>query len=69
MVISIEPADDDSPAPFVFKPLAAEVPAGIGDHQDILLGAGPAFQPAPPPSADPEDSPKQPPKSPAPGTS
>ena len=43
MVISIEPADDDSPAPFAFKPLAAQVPAGIGDHQDILLGAGPAF--------------------------
>lgn len=43
VVISIEPLDDDSPAPFAFKPLAAEVPAGIGDHEAIQLGVGPAF--------------------------
>jgi hypothetical protein len=43
VVISIEPEDDDSPAPFAFKPLAAEVPAGIGDHEAIILGQGPAF--------------------------
>ncbi len=43
VVISIEPEDDDSPAPFAFKPLLAEVPAGIGDHEGIELGAGPAF--------------------------
>ncbi len=43
IVISIEPEDDDSPAPFAFKPLAAEVPEGTGDHQGVELGAGPAF--------------------------
>jgi len=42
-VISVEPDPDDSPAPFAFKPLAAEVPAGIGDHEAIQLGVGPAF--------------------------
>ena len=43
IVISIEPEDDDSPAPFAFKPLAAEVPAGTADHVGVELGAGPAF--------------------------
>jgi len=43
IVISIEPVDDDSPAPFAFKPLAAEVPAGTADHVGVELGAGPAF--------------------------
>ena len=41
--VSIESADDDSPAPFAFKPLAAVVPDGIGDHEAIELGAGPGF--------------------------
>ena len=43
VVISIEPEIDDSPAPFAFKPLAAEVPEGIGDHEAILFGEGPGF--------------------------
>ena len=43
VVISIEPEDDDSPAPFAFKPLAAAVTAGTADHVGIDLGAGPAF--------------------------
>lgn len=43
VVISIEPQDDDSPAPFAFKPLAAQVPEGITDHVDIEFGAGPGF--------------------------
>ncbi|MDW3178122.1 MAG: anti-sigma factor [Acidimicrobiia bacterium] len=43
VVVSIEPQDDDSPAPFAFKPLAAEVPDGTTDHVGVALGAGPAF--------------------------
>ncbi len=43
IVISIEPEDDDSPAPFAFKPLAAGVPDGTADHVGIDLGAGPDF--------------------------
>ncbi len=41
VVISVEPAPDDSPAPFALKPLVGDVPEMIGDHQDIALGAGP----------------------------
>ncbi len=43
VVVSIEPQDDDSPAPFAFKPLAGEVPVGTSDHVGVELGAGPAF--------------------------
>ena len=43
VVISVEPRDDDSPAPFAFKPLASEVPAGTSDHVGVALGAGPEF--------------------------
>jgi len=43
VVVSIEPEQDDSPAPFAFKPLAAQVPEGIGDHEPIQFGAGPGF--------------------------
>ncbi len=41
VVVSVEPAPDDSPAPFALKPLVGEVPEMIGDHQGIDLGAGP----------------------------
>ena len=42
IVLSIEPEDDDSPAPFAFKPLAASVDgAPLGTA--IELGAGPGF--------------------------
>ena len=43
IVISIEPEDDDSPAPFAFKPLASEVPAGVEAGYAGQLGAGPGF--------------------------
>ena len=43
VVISIEPADDDSPAPFAFKPLAAEIPADLEVPGAVVLGAGPAL--------------------------
>jgi len=42
LVISVEPEFDDSPAPFVLKPLVGEVPEGIGDHVLQELGPGPA---------------------------
>ncbi len=42
VVISVEPVDDDSPAPFALKPLVSEVADGIGDHEVQSLGAGPA---------------------------
>lgn len=32
VVISIEPSPDNSPAPFVLKPLLADVPANVQDH-------------------------------------
>jgi len=43
IVVSIEPADDDSPAPFAFKPLAAEIPADLDIPGSVELGAGPAL--------------------------
>ncbi len=43
IVVSIEPASDDSPAPFAFKPLAAQIPADLGFHGQVELGAGPAL--------------------------
>ena len=43
VVVSIEPADDDSPAPFAFKPLAAEIPADLEVPGSVELGAGPAL--------------------------
>ena len=42
IVLSIEPEDDDSPAPFAFKPLAASVD-GAPLATAIELGAGPGF--------------------------
>ena len=41
VVISVEPADDDSPAPFALKPLVSEVADGIGDHDVQEFGTGP----------------------------
>lgn len=38
VVISIEPADDDSPAPFTLKPLLAEVPIDAEAMDEIELG-------------------------------
>ena len=43
IVVSIEPADDDSPAPFAFKPLAAEIPSDLDIPGSVELGAGPAL--------------------------
>ena len=43
IVVSIEPADDDSPAPFAFKPLAAQIPADLAVPGAVELGAGPAL--------------------------
>lgn len=43
VVLSIEPVEDDSPAPFAFKPFAANIPEDIEDHVGIELGEGPAF--------------------------
>ena len=43
VVVSIEPADDDSPAPFAFKPLAGEIPADLEVPGSAELGAGPAL--------------------------
>ncbi|MDH3681671.1 MAG: anti-sigma factor [Acidimicrobiia bacterium] len=40
VVISVEPDADNSPDPFALEPLVAEVPDGIGDHQNIDLGLG-----------------------------
>lgn len=37
IVISIEPEPDDSPAPFLLKPLAGDVPANAADHQTFDL--------------------------------
>jgi len=31
-VISVEPAPDDSPAPFTLKPLTRAIPANAADH-------------------------------------
>ncbi len=42
VVISVEPIDDDSPAPFALKPLVSEVTDGIGDHEVQQFGQGPA---------------------------
>jgi len=42
LVISVEPDPDDSPAPFVLKPLVSEVADGIGDHVVQSFGGGPA---------------------------
>ncbi len=41
IVVSVEPADDNSPAPFALKPLVAEVGADAEDHVNFDLGAGP----------------------------
>jgi len=43
VVLSIEPEDDDSPAPFVLKPLATPIPADVEPGTAIELGTGPAF--------------------------
>ena len=43
VVISIEPEDDDSPAPFAFKPLSAEIAEGTAPETAVELGAGPGF--------------------------
>ena len=43
VVISIEPADDDSDAPFTLKPLLAEVPADAEAADEIQLGSGPVL--------------------------
>ena len=43
IVLSIEPADDDSPAPFAFKPLASDIPEGVDVPYVGELGAGPAL--------------------------
>ncbi len=42
VVISVEPIDDDSPAPFALKPLVSEVADGIDDHVVQEFGQGPA---------------------------
>ncbi len=42
IVISVEPAPDDTPAPFALKPLVAEVPEGFEIGASQTLGAGPA---------------------------
>ena len=41
-VISIEPADDNSPAPFALKPLVGEIAADAESFVNYDLGAGPA---------------------------
>ena len=41
IVISVEPAPDDSPAPFALKPLVAEVPESLAVGTSHELGAGP----------------------------
>lgn len=41
-VISVEPADDNSPAPFALKPLVGEIPADAEVSTNYDLGAGPA---------------------------
>ena len=41
VVLTIEPADDDSPAPFAMRPLAAPVPADLEFHGTVDLGPGP----------------------------
>jgi len=43
VVISVEPDPEEDLAPFAIKPLVAEVPDGIGDHEVQTLGAGPAL--------------------------
>lgn len=40
-VISIEPADDNSPAPIALKPLVGEIPADAEAFTNYDLGAGP----------------------------
>ncbi len=41
-VISVEPADDNSPAPFALKPLVGEIPADAEPFTNYELGSGPA---------------------------
>ena len=41
VVLTVEPADDDSPAPFPIRPLAAPVPAGLEVPGSVELGEGP----------------------------
>ncbi len=41
-VISVEPADDNSPAPFALKPLVGDIPADAEPSVNYDLGAGPA---------------------------
>ena len=41
IVISVEPAEDNSPAPFALKPLSGDVPQGVGDHQNLDLTTNP----------------------------
>ena len=41
-VISVEPADDNSPAPFALKPLVGDIPADAEPFTNYDLGAGPA---------------------------
>ena len=41
-VISVEPADDNSPAPFALKPLVGDIPTDAEPFTNYDLGAGPA---------------------------
>lgn len=41
VVLTVEPADDDSPAPFAMRPLAAQIPADLDVPGSVVLGAGP----------------------------
>lgn len=41
IVISVEPAPDDSPAPFALKPLVGQVPGDVAVGAPQTLGAGP----------------------------
>ncbi len=41
VVLTVEPADDDSPAPFPIRPLAAPIPGDLEFHGSVALGEGP----------------------------
>ena len=76
VVLTIEPADDDSPAPFAMRPLAAPVPAGLEVPGSVDLGPGPGVPsgvatldipaPAPEAPAPEDDAPAPTPEAPAP---
>lgn len=38
IVISVEPDPDDSPLPFILKPLVGRVPHNATDHENYELG-------------------------------